>query len=112
MPVLLLLYRDQNPEIITSISLAVVFFNALSGSCTYRRMKRIDYKSGLLFAVATIQGAIFGALNTTYIPRRVFDAVFGVLMIAATIVLFISESESAEGSNTEQTWLLPDEKSC
>ena len=52
-------------------------------------MKRIDYKSGLLLAVATIQGAIFGALNTTYISRRVFNDAFGVLMIAATIVLFL-----------------------
>jgi uncharacterized membrane protein YfcA len=47
MPLLLLLYRDESPEIITSISLAVVFFNALSGSLAYARMKRIDYKSGL-----------------------------------------------------------------
>jgi uncharacterized membrane protein YfcA len=32
MPVLLLLYPAEGPEILTSISLAVVFFNALSGS--------------------------------------------------------------------------------
>lgn len=87
-PVLLLLYPHASPVTITSISLAVVFFNALSGSWAYARMRRIDYKSGLLFAAATIPGAIIGALTTDYIPRRLFDAVFGLLMIVAATYLF------------------------
>jgi len=96
MPLLLLLYPDQSPEIITSISLAVVFFNALSGSWAYARIKRVDYKSGLLFAVATIPGAILGALSTAYIPRRLFNAVFGVLMIAASVILLLYPSRAKE----------------
>jgi uncharacterized protein len=53
-PVLLLLYPRAEPETLASISLAVVFLNAMSGSYAYARMKRIDYKAGLLFAAATI----------------------------------------------------------
>jgi uncharacterized membrane protein YfcA len=87
MPVLLLLYPDQNPELLTSISLAVVFFNALSGSEAYAKMKRIDYRSGLLFSAATIPGAVLGALNTAYVPRRLFDLLFGVLLVAAAVFL-------------------------
>lgn len=89
MPILLLLYPDETPELLTSISLAVVFFNALSGSWAYARMRRIDYKSGLLFSAATIPGAVIGALTTAYIPRRLFDAVFGLLMIAASAYLLL-----------------------
>jgi uncharacterized membrane protein YfcA len=89
MPVLLLLYPHASPETITCISLAVVFANALSGSWAYARMGRIDYKSGLLFAAATVPGAIAGALTTGYIPRRLFDGIFGVLMIAAAAYLFL-----------------------
>ena len=37
MPLLVLLYPQQNPERLTSISLAVVFFNALSGAGAYSR---------------------------------------------------------------------------
>jgi len=92
-PVLLIMYPASNPETITSISLAVVFFNALSGSVAYARMSRIDYKSGLLFAVATIPGAIAGALSTDYIPRRAFNAGFGILMIAAAVYLFMQRQE-------------------
>ena len=87
MPVLLLLYPNQSADLLTSISLAVVFFNALSGSEAYALMKRIDYRSGLLFAGATIPGAVLGALNTSYIPRRLFDLIFGILLIAAAIFL-------------------------
>lgn len=98
-PVLLILYPRASPETITSIALAVVFFNALSGSWAYARMRRIDYKSGLLLAAATIPGAIIGALTTNYIPRRLFDTVFGLLMIAAATYLFfhrIGESKPIE----------------
>jgi uncharacterized membrane protein YfcA len=86
-PFLLMLYPAENPEAITSISLAVVFFNALSGSLAYARHGRIDYHAGGQFAVATIPGAILGALSTAYMPRRVFDMVLGVLMIMGASVL-------------------------
>ena len=66
MPLLLLLYPEESPEVITGISLAVVFFNALSGSVAYAKMKRIDYRSGLLVSLATIPGAILGPLTTPY----------------------------------------------
>ena len=87
MPVLLLLFPKQNAELLTSISLAVVFFNALSGSQAYGLMKRIDYRSGLLFSLATIPGAVVGALNTAYVPRRLFDIIFGVLLVAGSAFL-------------------------
>jgi uncharacterized protein len=87
MPVLLLFYPDQNADLLTSISLAVVFFNAVSGSEAYALMRRIDYRSGLMFAAATIPGAVIGALNTSYIPRRLFDVIFGVLLVLAAVFL-------------------------
>ena len=86
-PMLLLLYPQESPEVITSISLAVVFFNALSGSIAYMRLKRVDYRSGFLFAAATIPGAILGAMTTSFIPRPLFDIFLGVLMIGASIFL-------------------------
>jgi uncharacterized membrane protein YfcA len=86
-PMLLLLYPQESPEVITSISLAVVFFNALSGSIAYMRLKRVDYRSGLLFASATIPGAILGALTTAVIPRPLFDIFLGLLMIGASLFL-------------------------
>jgi uncharacterized membrane protein YfcA len=39
-PILLLVYPNEKAELITSISLAVVFFNAMSGSAAYARRSR------------------------------------------------------------------------
>jgi uncharacterized membrane protein YfcA len=88
MPVLILLWPDRGRDVITSVSLAVVFVNAFSGSLAYMRMKRVDIKSGLMFAAATIPGAILGAYSTHYIPKDAFDVVFGVLMVSLSIYLF------------------------
>ena len=93
MPVLLLLYPDESPELLTAISLAVVFFNALSGSAAYARMKRVDYKSGIVFSIATIPGAILGSISTSYINRNVFNIVFGIIMMGASIYLFFKPSK-------------------
>lgn len=92
-PILLILYPDENTELITAISLTVVFFNALSGSWAYSRMKRVDYKSGVVFAIATIPGAILGAVSTAYMPRHAFNVVFGVLMIVAGVLLWASAKD-------------------
>jgi uncharacterized membrane protein YfcA len=102
MPILLLLYPHETPEKLTSISLAVVFLNALSGSEAYARMKRIDYRSGLVFATATIPGAILGALNTSYVPRRFFDTVFAILLLAGSAFLALRPSLAQAGRTEHQ----------
>jgi uncharacterized membrane protein YfcA len=86
-PALLLLYPHDTPALVTGISLAVVFFNASSGSLAYARMGRVDFKSGLIFAAATIPGAVLGALATSRIPRHAFDLLFGFLLTAGSIYL-------------------------
>ncbi len=90
MPILALLYPDEPPATLASISLAVVFFNALSGSIGYARQKLIDYRAGLLFLAAGIPGAIIGALITSHIPRATFDIILGItlILIALAILAF------------------------
>lgn len=87
MPVLLLLFPRERPEELTAISLAVVFFNALSGSIAYARMRRIHYPSGLLFAAAGLPGAILGASSTALLPVRLFNAVMGMFLLAGAAFL-------------------------
>lgn len=88
-PALLLLYPGHEPEVITSISLGVVFVNAVSGSAAYSRQKRIDYSSGLMFALATLPGAVSGALLTAAFPRDAFEVAFGVLLLGVGIWLAV-----------------------
>jgi len=88
-PVLLLLYPKDSPETTTAISLTVTFANSFSGSVAYARMKRISYRYGLIFAGASIPGAVLGALTTQYIKRGTFDLIFAIVMIMAAAYIFL-----------------------
>lgn len=86
-PVLLLAYPRDKPDLITAISLLVVFFNALSGSLAYSRQKRIDYRSGLQFAAAALPGSVAGALVVGLVPTRPFDVIMGVTLAALALLV-------------------------
>jgi uncharacterized protein len=106
-PALLLMYPGEAPETITSISLSVVFFNALSGTFVYARSSRIDFKWGVIFAVATMPGAVIGALATTAISRALFNLVFGLLLIAVAIFLVVSPGRKSMSTTAQQTTIQP-----
>jgi uncharacterized protein len=87
-PILLLLYPHDSAQTLTAISLAVVFFNAASGSSAYARQHRIDYRSGIVFALATLPGSVAGALLVGDVSRNVFDGIMGgVLALLAAWLL-------------------------
>lgn len=93
-PFLLILYPDKPSEIITSISLSVIFFNSLSGTISYWRMGRVNIKVGVIFAIASIPGAIAGAYTTSYIPRKIFELIFGLFLIGVAIFLNLRKFEN------------------
>ena len=97
-PVLVLLYPDMQPNVITSISLAIVFLNASSGSFAYARMKRIDYKSAIAFGLATLPGSVIGAELTGLVPRHTFNLILGGVLIIISVFLFINPGEGAYAS--------------
>ncbi|MEJ2092330.1 MAG: sulfite exporter TauE/SafE family protein [Syntrophobacterales bacterium] len=96
MPVLLFIYPKEHQQTLTAISLAVVFFNSISGAAAYARLKRIDYKSGMMLAAATIPGAIFGVITNASIPRRVFEAIFSVFLISLALFLLLRPKSDAQ----------------
>ena len=91
-PVLLLLYPGDPPELVTSISLAVVFFNALSGTAAYVRQRRVDYLAANAFALATVPGALAGAFAVSLFARRLFDGVFALVLLLAAAFLLLGPS--------------------
>jgi uncharacterized membrane protein YfcA len=102
MPLLLMIYPHEHHHTLTAISLAVVFFNSISGAAAYARLKRIDYKSGLMFAAATIPGAIFGVTCSASIPRKDFEAIFSIFLTGLALFLFFrpkSDTEPTRGKH-------------
>jgi uncharacterized protein len=79
-PILLLLYPHDSAATLTAVSLTAVFFNAASGSAAYAHQRRIDYRSGLLFAGAALPGSIVGALVVGAVSRSVFDVLMAIVL--------------------------------
>ena len=83
-PFLIFYYRD--PPIAAStvafISLMAVCANAASGTIGYIRLRRIDYRTALAFAAATVPTAILGVFVVRQVNLAQFAIAFGGLLIA------------------------------
>ena len=100
-PALLLLYPREQPATITTISLAVVCCNALSGTAAYVRLRRVDYRTGVAFAAATVPGSVAGVFATGLFRRGSFDLLLGILLVALALWLVLRpamEGEQAAGT--------------
>lgn len=89
-PILLILLPHESPATVTAISLAVVFFNAYSGTIAYVRMGRVDYRAAVLFTLAGLPGAILGTILVRDVPRQLFDPAFGLLLVCLGGFLVLS----------------------
>ncbi|MCE7928463.1 MAG: sulfite exporter TauE/SafE family protein [Chloroflexi bacterium CFX7] len=94
-PILLLIYPHAAAEDVTATSLFVVCANAASGSLAYARQRRTDYRSGAWFALATLPGAVTGAIVVAYVPRRTFDGIFAAVLIALGLWLTLHAGATA-----------------
>jgi len=103
LPILLILFPGAPPEILTSISLSVVFLNAASGTIAYARQGRIDYHSGILFALATIPGTIIGVWLLKFLEARTFNTIFGTLLIIASLFLLSRPRTNGLATNEAST---------
>ncbi|MCK4475033.1 sulfite exporter TauE/SafE family protein [Candidatus Bathyarchaeota archaeon] len=77
---LLPLYELSATEAVGT-SLATIIFTSLASTANYSRQKRIDYKTGLILAAATIPGAWVGAYLTSIIEERMLGLIFGFFLI-------------------------------
>jgi uncharacterized protein len=96
-PVLLLLYPHSTPDLITGISLIVVFFNAGSGTLAYTRQRRVDFRSGIVFALCTLPGSVAGVLVADKVSRPGFDVMMGVVLTLLAVWLARGREEPGEG---------------
>ena len=104
LPVLALLFPLEPTGTLTATSLAVVAANATSGAIAYGRQRRIDYRSGIAFAIATLPGSIAGALLARAIPRGPFDTAFALVLLALAAVLLRTRTEQGPAAPEGRAW--------
>lgn len=103
-PLLALLEPALPSEGITAISLGVVAFNATSGALAYARQRRIDYRSGIPFAIATLPGSVLGVLVVRFVARQLFDLIFATLLVALAVFLVVSHEDEPTAAPEGGGW--------
>ena len=85
----LLLFTDTPQDTVAGTVLAAIAINSILVAWTYRSTGIIDYRSGLLFAAASIPGAVIGAFGVELVAPEIFRLLFGALLILLAIQLAI-----------------------
>lgn len=85
---LLLFGLGFTPQRAVGTSLSVVFLNAFSGSVAYMIQRRVLYRMGAAFAIATIPGAMIGAALVQYLESQRFIFLFAVFLLFLSVFLF------------------------
>lgn len=95
----LMLFFDFSHTWAVATSLTAIFFNSLSASYNFHQQRRIDLKTAVPFALATLPGAFLGAMLTQKFSVKGFDAAFGLLLVlAALFMLFKPQGDPKDRS--------------
>lgn len=105
-PIFLLLHKMPH-TLAAGTSLMIVAANAMSGSIGYMRQGRVDYHAGLTFALATIPGAVGGALLVHRLSEAFFAKLFGGFLLLISLYLFIRRARRAELASDRHTYSQP-----
>lgn len=97
-----LLALHYPPQYAVGTSLAVVFFNALSGTIAYIRQKKVYYDAAIRFSLATLPGAVAGSYLAHYFTDRSFYISFGILLVIIAFLLY-SRSPAEPETADDQT---------
>lgn len=108
-PILLFLHEQfpafswATPQTIVGISLITMFFNGMSSTIAYLKMKRIDIRTGTLFLFGSIPGGIIGSWLNTQFDTGQFSLYFGFLMAAIFIIMLVDREKLAKNRQINVT---------
>ncbi|WP_405102707.1 sulfite exporter TauE/SafE family protein [Oceanobacillus sp. FSL H7-0719] len=88
------------PQTIVGVSLIVMIFTGLSSTLAYLKVKRVDYKTGLLFLIGSIPGGVIGSWLNQYVDGDAFQLYFGIVMILISLLLFIKKKDPEKAELT------------
>lgn len=84
-------YSGLSAEAITGVSLVAVVFNATSAVVAYARQRRIDVGVALTLGLVAVPGSILGRAAVSRLERHLFEALFGVVLVAIAVYLIVRQ---------------------
>ena len=103
---ILLMISESEPETIAGTVLTAIAVNSALVAWTYRGMKVVDYRSGLLFAAAAVPGAVVGAFVVGEVASDIFRILFGILLVMLAVQLALRPKLPADTRTAEPKHLI------
>lgn len=83
--------KDISSQTAVATSLAVLIFTSLSSTLAYRKVKRVDWKSGVMYFITSGPASMLGAQLTQYFNNNSFEVIFGFFMLAMALLMVMKE---------------------
>lgn len=90
-PLLTFLF-GASPQEAVGTSMVVVMFNSLSGAFGYLRRKMVYLKAAVIFAAATIPGALCGGYVAHILQGRILYIIFGIFFCCFAVSMYVKAS--------------------
>ncbi|KJE26147.1 sulfite exporter TauE/SafE family protein [Geobacillus kaustophilus] len=87
------------PQTAVGTSLVVIIFNGLSSTLSYMKDNMVDYRSGLLFCLGSVPGAVVGAWVNNTLSVAHFSLYFGLFLIAMSLFLSLSQKKTKRSAD-------------
>ncbi|NNL58467.1 MAG: sulfite exporter TauE/SafE family protein [Nitrosopumilus sp.] len=94
------------PTAAASNSLFAALSNSISSTISYSRQKRIEYSLGLKLGLLSVPGTILGAVISTDVTPDIFKILFGFVLIASSIYIFLRKKIETRDKQISKQMLL------
>lgn len=81
--------NDVTPQVAAGTSLLIMIFTGISSTVAYAKQKTIDFKSGAIFSIGIIPGAICGVIINRTVNTDDFLLYFGIFMLVVAFTFFV-----------------------
>ncbi|TSB48228.1 sulfite exporter TauE/SafE family protein [Alkalicoccobacillus porphyridii] len=81
--------QNVTPQVAAGTSLLIMIFTGISSTIAYAKQKTIDFKSGAIFSIGIVPGAICGVVINRAVNTDDFLMYFGFFMLVVAFTFFI-----------------------
>ena len=82
---------DITPQKVVGLSVMMMIFTGLASTLSYVKSGTVDFKTGWIFFIGSIPGAIVGTYINKQLDLPSFNLYFGILLIILSIILLVRD---------------------
>ncbi len=79
------------PQTVVGLSVVMMIFTGLASTLSYMKAKTVDFKSGFIFFIGSMPGAIVGSWINKGLDLASFNLYFGIFLVMIAVVLIVRD---------------------